>query len=132
MVDHFADSTQNYRTIIEQVGKSKLPITEEAVIDGFNSWEIAMELGSFTLKWLSKDIYDNRSNLCGGEESNAFEPWRNLHVQYSGLDSLPVQVGGFKAKIRSSLDSVALTPTHITSALEADIKRAAQRCFLLW
>ena len=100
MVDHFADSTQKYRTIIEQVGKSKLPITEEALkatlIDGFNAWEIAMELGSFTLKWLSKDIYDNRSNLCGGEESNGFELWRNLHVQYSGLDSLPVQVGGFK------------------------------------
>ena len=42
MVDHFADSTQKYRTIIEQVGESKLPITEEAlkatVIDGSNSW----------------------------------------------------------------------------------------------
>ena len=55
-----------------------------------------MELGSLTLRWLSKDMYDNRSNLCGGEESNGFELWRNLHVQYSGLDSLPVQVGGFK------------------------------------
>ena len=100
MVDHFADSTQKYRALIDQIGKAKLPITGDALkatqVDGFNAWEIAMELESFTMKWVSKDIYDNRSSLCGGEDSNGFELWRNLHVQYSGMDSMAVQVGGFK------------------------------------
>ena len=53
-------------------------------IDGFNCWEVALELGGFTMKLLHADLYDNKFSLCGGEELNGFELWRNLEIQYGG------------------------------------------------
>ena len=64
-------------------------------IDGFNAWEISMELASFTLKFVDQDIYDDRSTLFGKEDLNGFEMWRNLHVQFGGGGEI-VAVGGFK------------------------------------
>ena len=54
MVDHFAESTQKCRALIDPTGKAKLPITGDALkatqVDGFNAREIDMELESFTMK----------------------------------------------------------------------------------
>ena len=43
------------------------------VIDGFNAWEISVELESFTVRFLNKTLYDDRLILCGGEELNGME-----------------------------------------------------------
>ena len=64
-------------------------------IDGFNAWEISMELATFTLKFVDQAIYDDRLTLFGKEDLNGFEFWRNLHVQFGGGGEI-VAVGGFK------------------------------------
>ena len=71
---------------------SQLMATE---IDGFNAWEISMELANFTLKFVNQDIYDDRSVLFNKEDLNGFDLWRNLHVQFGGGGEI-VAVGGFK------------------------------------
>ena len=63
------------------------------MIDGFNAWEIAIELESFTAKFLSTDILDNHLQLCGGEEQNGFELWRNLNLQHAGSSQESTSVG---------------------------------------
>ena len=56
---------------------------------------IAIELESFTAKFLSTEILENHLQLCGGEEQNGFELWRNLHLQYAGTSQV-VEVGGLQ------------------------------------
>ena len=74
-------------------------MTQEALmatdIDDFNAWEISLEVGRFTLKYLSSDISENAYTLCGGEEANGFELWRNLQLQYGG-GSKVVEIGGVR------------------------------------
>ena len=76
MVNHFAQSCQKYRPLIDNIGKQTVAISKTSLattmIDGFNAWEIAIELESFTTKFLSTDILGgedqkNLLRLCGGE-----------------------------------------------------------------
>ena len=53
-------------------------------VDGFNCWKIALELGTFTMKYLHNDLYDNKFTLCGREDLNGFELWMNLEQYYDG------------------------------------------------
>jgi hypothetical protein len=64
-------------------------------IDGFNAWEISMELANFTLKFVNLDMYDDRSVLFNKKDLNGFELWRNLQVQFGGGGEI-VACGGFK------------------------------------
>ena len=54
MIDHFASSTQRYRTLLHKVSEQKTPILVKDLlvteIDGFNGWEIAVEIESLTVK----------------------------------------------------------------------------------
>ena len=101
MLYHMAGkgSTQRWRSLIESIAQSRVPISMSSLqateIDGFNAWEISMELASFTLKFVDQTIYDDRSTLFGKEDLNGFEMWRNLHVQFGGGGDI-VAVGGFK------------------------------------
>ena len=47
------------------------------------------------MKYLSSDISENAYTLCGGEEANGFELWRNLQLQYGG-GSKVVEIGGVR------------------------------------
>ena len=81
MTDHMARGTQKYRTLIKRISLATAPLIEEdlkkTVIDGFNAWEIAVEIEGFTVRWLGKDLYEDRLALSGGEELNCMELWRN-------------------------------------------------------
>lgn len=100
MADHLAESTQRYRTMIARISEQEGPILREGLlmteIDGYNAWEIAVELESFTIKWLSEDLYEQRIRLCGNEEYNGMELWRNLFVNYSGNNKVVVNVSGLQ------------------------------------
>ena len=101
MIDHFAISTQQYRALIENIGKATQPITKadliQTQVDGFNAWEVSEELCTFTLKWLDEKIAKDRYHLCGGvgQENNGFELWRKLYTRYGGGSKI-VSVGGFQ------------------------------------
>ena len=58
MLNHMASVTQKYRSLIERCIKSKTAITMQdlkgTTIDNFNAWEIAVEVESFTVRFLSE------------------------------------------------------------------------------
>ena len=95
-----ARSTQKYRTLLTKISVMKEPILRQDLmltqLDGFNAWEIAVELESFTTRFISKDLFNDRLELCGNEELNGMELWRNLYVQYSGEGKLAVMTGGLQ------------------------------------
>ena len=65
-------------------------------LDGFNAWEIAIEIESFTVRFLHKDLFEDRLELCGNEDLNGMELWRNLCRKYSGGGKLAVLTGGLQ------------------------------------
>ena len=82
VVDHLANSNTKFRGLMDWIRKSQHSFTKEGLmhsqIDGFNTWEIALELGIFTWRWLNSDIKDLRQTLCGhAEDLNGFELWKN-------------------------------------------------------
>ena len=99
MVDHLCISTNRYRELVKNIRSSPYPFTCEGLartqsnIDGFNALEIALELGGFTMKYLSSELYEDRYQLCGGKELNGFELWRNLELRYGGTGK-EVEVNG--------------------------------------
>ena len=98
MISHLCGATRRYANIMEVVMKgteafNKLDLMD-TLIDGFNAWEISLELGGFTLKYLTKAITDDKHELCGSKEDNGFELWRNLQIRYGGQGTV-VEVGGF-------------------------------------
>ena len=74
-----------------------MPFTQQGLsqtqLDGFNCWEIALELGQFTFKYLHSDLYEQKFTLFGGKELNGFESWRNLEKNYGGSGKT-VEVSG--------------------------------------
>ena len=97
-VDHLANSNTKFRGLMDWIRKSQHSFTKEGLmhsqIDGFNSWEIALELGTFTWKWLHSDIKDLRQTLCGhAEDLSGFELWKNLETKYGGTGK-EVEVSG--------------------------------------
>ena len=101
MVGHLKDGTIRYESLLANVRKSTIAMTKEILvgseIDGFNAWEISLALGRFTKKYLSSSFTDEDSfyTLCGGDEENGFELWRNLQLQYGG-GSKVVEVSGVR------------------------------------
>ena len=97
MSEHLAMSCNRYKNLLEQVRHSPYAFTKDGLInsqvDGFNCWEVALELGGFTMKYLSSDIYEDKYALCGGKEFNGFELWRNLECRYGGSGK-EVEVSG--------------------------------------
>ena len=93
ILDHLIIGTPKYETIIEALTKRQAPMTKAelttSLLDGYNAWEVASELCTFTLKWLSTTISDDRYMLCGGEgqKGNSFELWRSLRINYMGFVS---------------------------------------------
>ena len=69
MTEHVSLSCSRCRSLLESVRKSPQPFTKEGLInsqiDGFNCWEVALELGGFTMKLLHADLYNNKFSLCG-------------------------------------------------------------------
>ena len=86
--DHCALSCVRYRGLLERIRKSPRNFIKDGLmnsqVDGFNCWEVALELGGFTMKYLHSDLYESKFTLCGGEELNGFALWRNLELQYGG------------------------------------------------
>ena len=82
MEDHMAKSTQKYRTLLAKIAASRQPILRtdlmQTELDGFNAWEIAIEMESFTMRFLGKDLFQDRFDLCGNEDLNGMELSRNL------------------------------------------------------
>ena len=87
-LDHLIVGTPKSETIIEALAKRQVPVTKAelttSLLDGYIAWEVASELCTVTLTWLSTTISDDRYILCGGkgQEGNGFELWRNLHINY--------------------------------------------------
>ena len=97
IIEHIGQSCHRYKGLIENVRKSLHPFTKQGLmnsqVDGFNCRETALELGTLTMKYLHNDLCDNKFTLCGGEELNGFELWRNLE-QYYGGSGKEVEVTG--------------------------------------
>ena len=104
MTDHLAMSTTRYRTLISRISEKTTPVLKRDLlaseIDGYNMWEIAIELESFTVRWLSEDMCEQRIRLCGNEEFNGMELWRNLFILYSGNNKTVVNVNGLQNFMR--------------------------------
>ena len=100
MTDHMAMSTTRYRTLISRISEKATPVLKRDLlaseIDGYNMWEIAMELESFTVRWLSEDMNEQRIRLCGNEKFNGMELWRNLFILYSGNNKTVDDVNGLQ------------------------------------
>ena len=65
-------------------------------LDGFNAWEVAIEIESFTMRFLNKDLFQDRLDLCGNEDLNGMKLWRNLYSKYSGEGKLAALTGGLQ------------------------------------
>ena len=51
---------------------------ENTYIDNANAGEVATALDGFMLDHVDTDLYDRRNQLCGSEEGNGFEAWRQF------------------------------------------------------
>ena len=64
MLNHMATATQKYRSLIERCMKSpqKLSMNDlkGTVIDNFNAWKKAVEVESFTVRFLNDKLYEDR------------------------------------------------------------------------
>ena len=102
MISHMSQATQRYRVLMENVPKANGPILKNdlmnTVIDGYNGWEIAVTVEAFTVKFLGRDLQDDVLQLCGNEELNGLELWRNLFILFSGNDATIVQTGGMQKR----------------------------------
>ena len=100
MISHMSQSTQRYRVLMENVAKNNGPILKNdlmnTVIDGYNGWEIAVTVEAFTVKFLGRDLQDDVLQLCGNEELNGLELWRNLFVLFNGNDATIIKTGGMQ------------------------------------
>ena len=96
-VEHLSSSCARWRGVIDSLRKAQRPFDRQELIhqemDGFNCWEVAIELGHFTFKYLHSDLYEDKWSLCGGPELNGFELWRNLEKRYGGTGKA-VEVSG--------------------------------------
>ena len=100
MLNHMATATQRYRSLIDRCIKSTTPITmanlKSTAVDKFNAWEIATEVEAFTIRFLGDKLYEDRLVLCGNEELNGLELWRNLGIKYSGEGKQAVMATGLQ------------------------------------
>ena len=87
-VEHLSSSCSRWRGVIDSLRNSQRPFLKhdlaQSQMDGFNCWEVAIELGHFTFKYLHSDLYEDKWTLCGGPDLNGFELWRNLEKRYGG------------------------------------------------
>ena len=101
MIRHLKGATVRNESLLADVRKSTTGLRKEMLvaseIEGFNAWEISTELGRFTKKFLSSEFTDEDSfyTLCGGDDENGFEMWRNLQLQYGGGRKV-VEVSGIR------------------------------------
>ena len=53
---------------------------------GVPAWDVAEALKGFLMEWVTKTIYDRRTQCCDGigEEGKRFELWRILYVEFHG------------------------------------------------
>jgi hypothetical protein len=103
MLDHLANrSTPTYKSVIAQIEAHTNPILqanlENAYIDNVNAWEVATALDGFIFDHVDTDLYERRSQLCGSEDGNGFEAWRQIFLEHSGGGSLQT-LGGFRRLI---------------------------------
>ena len=100
MLNHMARGTQRYRTIILNCLKAKHPITMDDLkrtdINGFNAWEISVEVESFTSRFLNDSLFKDRLKLCNNEELNGLEMWRNLGIRFAGTGEQAVLTTGLQ------------------------------------
>ena len=100
VIEHLCSTCSRWRSVLDTARKAQTPHEQYQLmntqIDGFNAWEIAVELGQFTFRHLHKDLYDDKYALCGGPELNGFELWRNLEKRYGG-GGRAVEVSGLAA-----------------------------------
>lgn len=80
MEDQMAKSTQKYRTLLAKFAAIRQPILRsdlmQTELDGFNAWEVAIEIESSTMGFLCKDLFQDRLDLCGNEDLKGMELWR--------------------------------------------------------
>ena len=119
MLNHMATATQKYRSLIERCIKSKTAITMQdlkgTTIDNFNAWEIAVEVESFTVRFLSDKLYEDRLALCSNEELNGLELWRNLGLRFAGDGKQAVMTTGLQTFMKfSKCESEAQLVSHAT------------------
>ena len=100
MLNHFSTATQKYRSLIENCVNAPAQITmanlKATTVDGFNAWEIATEVESFTVRFLSGKLFEDRLALCSNEELNGLELWRNLGLKFSGKGKQAVKATGLQ------------------------------------
>ena len=48
------------------------------------------------MRFLNKDLFQDRLDLCGNEDLNGMELWRNLYSKYSGEGKLAALTGGLQ------------------------------------
>ena len=104
MLNHMARGTQRYRTIISNCLQAKQPITmvdlKRTDINGFNAWEISVEVESFTSRFLNDSLFKDRLKLCSNEELNGLEMWRNLGIRFAGTGKQAVLTTGLQTFMR--------------------------------
>ena len=100
VIEHLCSTCSRWRNVLDTARRAHAPHDQYQLlntqIDGFNAWEIAVELGQCTFRHLHSDLYEDKYALCGGPELNGFELWRNLEKRYGG-GGRAVEVSGLAA-----------------------------------
>ena len=68
-------------------------------VHGFDAWENAIELESFTMKWVTKGPRKTGISSADLRKATASSS-RDLHVQYGGDNSKAVAAGGVRRQCR--------------------------------
>ena len=134
ILDHICRSNRKWRELCESLQVCTGPILQSWLVTqsegGHNAWDLAQELESFLVDWLSDPLYRRRHQLSGGEKGNGFEMWRYLFQEYHG-GSDAVHLGGARrlqewprcnnlAQLSSHLDDwVECLQTHCVEMLHA-------------
>ena len=53
-------------------------------INGFHAWEISVEVGSSTSRFLNDGLFKDRLKLCNNEDIKGLEMWRYLGIGFAG------------------------------------------------
>ena len=74
-VDHCCESTQQWRRLLKYITDQPTPILERdlqiaPIGQGYTAWDLATDLESFMIKYVSEGLYGKRYKWTNGEECN--------------------------------------------------------------
>ena len=97
---HLARTNRGWINLLQWIQKMEKPVTYSYLstesIGGVNAWDIACTFETWIVGWLSVGLKGRKLGLCGNEQGNGLELWRQLFRDHAGTGDM-IEESGRKA-----------------------------------